>query len=178
MLQVMSQPTKIVLIGFMASGKSAIATALAPRLGWEAHQLDDDIVSKSGLPSVAAIFKEHGETFFRDLESEVALSFRDARRVVLATGGGIITRPSNMEALKTHGGLVVYLRTSFETITERAGDTSSRPLFSDKANALDLYMKRLPIYESFADIIVDTDDRSEEEVCREILHQLEPLLCR
>lgn len=178
MLSLMSQPNKIILIGFMASGKSAIAQLLAPQLGWNAHHLDDDIVSKSGLQSVAAIFKEHGEGFFRDLESSVALSLQDAQRVVIATGGGIITRASNMDALKSNGGIVVYLRTSFETITQRAGDTSSRPLFSDKASALQLYMKRLPIYESFADIIVDTDDRSEEEVCAEVLRLVEPTLCR
>jgi shikimate kinase len=178
MLPSMSQLNKIILIGFMASGKSAVAQLLAPRLGWNAHQLDDDIVSKSRLPSVSAIFKEHGELFFRDLESAVALSLRNAEKVVVATGGGIITRSSNMEALKSNGGVVVYLRTSFETITERAGDTSSRPLFSDKASALDLYIKRLPIYESFADIIVDTDDRSEDEVCNEILRHVEPMLCR
>lgn len=174
----MSPPNKIVLIGFMASGKSAIAKLLAPQLGWKAHHLDDDIVSKSGLPSVAAIFKEHGEGFFRDLESSVAHSLQGAQRVVIATGGGIITRASNIEALKSNGGIVVYLRTAFETITQRAGDTSSRPLFADRASALQLYMKRLPIYESFADIIVDTDDRSEEEVCAEVLHRVEPLLCR
>lgn len=157
----------------MASGKSAIAKLLAPRLGWTERHLDDDIVSKSGLSSVAAIFKEHGEGYFRDLESEAALSMRNAQRVVIATGGGIITRASNMENLKSDGGVVVYLRTSFETIAERAGDTSTRPLFSDKASALDLYLRRLPTYESYADITVDTDDRGEEEVCEVVLSELQ-----
>lgn len=175
----MSQCHKIVLIGFMASGKSAIAELLAPRLGWRARHLDDDIVSNSGLPSVAAIFKEHGEPFFRDLESQVALSMRDAQSVVIATGGGIITRATNMENLKSNDGIVVYLRTSFETIADRAGDTSSRPLFADKASALELYLKRLPTYESYADITVDTDDRTEEEVCEAVLGEIKKLnICR
>jgi shikimate kinase len=162
----------------MASGKSAIAKLLAPLLGWEAHHLDDDIVSKSGLPSVAAIFKELGEPFFRDLESEVALSLREARGVVIATGGGVIMRQNNMDNLKSNGGVVVYLRTSFETIAERAGDTSSRPLFADKASALELYLKRLPIYESYADITVDTDNRTEEEVCDAVARLLKLNICR
>ena len=178
MLSPMSQYNKIVFIGFMASGKSAVATLLAPQLGWDALHLDDDIVSKSGLSSVAAIFKEHGEPFFRDLESKVARSMRDARRVVIATGGGVITRDINMDNLKSNGGVVVYLRTSFETIADRAGDTSSRPLFADKASALELYLRRLPIYESYADIIIDTDDQTEEEVCDEVMRSLKLDICR
>lgn len=164
---------KVVLIGFMASGKSAVATLLAPQLGWTIRHLDDDIVSRSGLSSVAEIFKEHGEPYFRELEAEVAFSTREDSQVVIATGGGIITRDTNMEHLKHNGGVVVYLRTSFEAIAQRVGDISSRPLFANKATALELYMKRLPIYESYADIIVDTDDRSEEDVCAEIMSLLE-----
>lgn len=161
----------------MASGKSAVAAELAPHLGFAVLQVDDDIVSRSGYPSVAAIFAEKGEELFRQLESEVALSLREAKDVVISTGGGIITYPSNMENLKSNGGIVVYLRTSFETVSARAGDISSRPLFADKANALDLYKKRLPLYESYADIIVDTDGLSLEEVCSEILSQLKSSLC-
>ncbi len=127
---------------------------------------------------MAAIFKELGEPFFRDLESEVALSLREARGVVIATGGGVIMRQNNMDNLKSNGGVVVYLRTSFETIAERAGDTSSRPLFADKASALELYLKRLPIYESYADITVDTDNRTEEEVCDAVARLLKLNICR
>ena len=87
-------------------------------------------------------------------------------------------RQNNMDNLKSNGGVVVYLRTSFETIAERAGDTSSRPLFADKASALELYLKRLPIYESYADITVDTDDRTEEEVCDAVARLLKLNICR
>lgn len=168
----MRKLSKVVLIGFMASGKSAVAIELAPLLGFTAHQVDDEIVARSGYPSVAAIFAEKGEVFFRDLESEVALSLREAEDVVISTGGGIITRPANMENLKYNGGVVVYLRTSFEMISARVGDISSRPLFANKTDARELYQKRLPIYESYADIIVDTDGVSVQEVCSEILSQL------
>ena len=168
----MKMLSKVVLIGFMASGKSAVAAELAPHLGCTVRQVDDDIVSRSGYPSVAAIFAEKGEGFFRDLESEVAKSLHDSRNVVISTGGGIITRAANMSSLKSNGGIVVYLRTSFETVSARAGDLASRPLFANKTDALELYKKRLPVYESFADIIVDTDGRTVEEVCSEILSKL------
>jgi shikimate kinase len=163
---------KIVMIGFMASGKSAVAAPLAQRLGITLFNVDDEIVSRSGLPSIPAIFAEKGESHFRELEAEVAASLRDAHDVVISTGGGIITRPENMSNLRANGGVVIYLRTSFETVAERAGELASRPLFADKANALELYQQRLPIYERYADITVDTDGRSVEQVCSAIISHL------
>jgi shikimate kinase len=165
----MTSSKKLILIGFMASGKSAVATALASQLDFSMIQVDEEIVARSGLPSVAAIFAERGEAHFRDLEAQVAASLRDAQNIVISTGGGIITREENITNLKDNGGIVVYLRTSFETVAERAGDLSSRPLFANKANALELFQRRLPIYERCADIIIDTDDRAVDEVCSAIL---------
>jgi shikimate kinase len=165
----MTSSTKIVLIGFMASGKSAVASVLASKLGLTLIQVDEEIVSRSGLPSVSAIFEERGEPHFRDLEAEVAASLRDARNVVISTGGGIITREENITNLKRNGGTVIYLRTSFETITGRVGELSTRPLFANKADARELFQRRLPIYERYADIIMDTDGRTVDEVCSAIL---------
>jgi shikimate kinase len=163
---------KIIVIGFMASGKSAVAAPLAQRLGLTLFHVDEEIVSRSGFPSIPAIFAAKGETHFRELEAEVAASLRDAHDVVISTGGGIITRPENMSNLQANGGLVIYLRTSFETVAERAGDLASRPLFTNTANALELYQQRLPIYERYADIIIDTDGRSVDEVCSTIISHL------
>ena len=163
---------KIVLIGFMASGKSAVAAALAPQLGFSLIQVDEEIVTRSGHHSIPAIFAEKGEAHFRDLEAEVAASLRYAQNVVISTGGGIIGRDGNMTNLKDNDGVVVYLRSSFETVAERAGDLSTRPLFRDKEHALELFRHRLPIYERYADITIDTDKRSVEEVCSAILSQI------
>lgn len=157
----------------MASGKSAVAAAIAPRLGFTFMHVDEEIVSRSGLPSIAAIFAEKGEPYFRDLEAEVAASLRNAQDVVISTGGGIITREENITNLKDNGGLIIYLQTSFETVAARAGDLSSRPLFVNKQNALELFQRRLPIYEHHADIIVNTDGRSIDAVCSAILTQLQ-----
>ena len=168
----MTSSKKLILIGFMASGKSAVASALASKLNLPLVQVDEEIVSRSGYPTSPAIFADKGEAYFRDLEAEVAASLRDASNVVISTGGGIITREVNMTNLKENGGTIVYLRTSFETVTERAGDLSARPLFVNKANALELYERRLPIYERYADIIIDTDERSVDEVCSQILPQV------
>jgi shikimate kinase len=164
---------KLIIIGFMASGKSAVAAALAPRLGIQMIHIDEEIVERSGLLSIPAIFAQEGEPHFRNLEAGVAASLRNAHDVVISTGGGIITREENMTNLKDNGGLIVYLRTSFETVAERAGkQLAARPLFLNKDNALELFQRRLPIYERYADIIIDTDDRSVEEVCSAILTQI------
>jgi shikimate kinase len=168
----MASHTKLVLIGFMASGKSAVAMTLASKLNLPLVHVDEVIVSRSGYPTIPAIFADRGEAHFRDLEAEVAASLREAHNVVISTGGGIITRESNMTNLKENGGTIVYLRTSFDVVTERAGDLSTRPLFANKATALELYAQRLPIYERYADIIIDTDGRSVDEVCSEILTQI------
>lgn len=168
----MSSRNKLIVIGFMASGKSAVSATLASKMGLPLVQVDGEIVSRSGYPSIPAIFAEKGEAYFRDLEAEVAASLRNAHDVVISTGGGIITREENMTNLKENGGTVIYLRTSFETVTERAGDLSTRPLFANKANALELYFSRLPIYERHADIIIDTDGLTVDEVCSAILTQI------
>ncbi|MEN9846989.1 MAG: hypothetical protein RIS36_2136 [Pseudomonadota bacterium] len=168
----MASHKKLVLIGFMASGKSAVASALASKLNLPLVQVDEEIVSRSGYPTIPAIFADKGEAHFRALEAEVAASLKDAPDIVISTGGGIITRDANMTNLKENGGTIVYLRTSFETVTQRAGDLSTRPLFANKANALELYERRLPIYERYADIIIDTDGRSIDAVCSEILTKI------
>lgn len=168
----MTSCKKIVLIGFMASGKSAVAAALAPKLGFRLIQVDEEIVARSGHHSIPEIFAEKGEAHFRDLEAGVAASLRGAQNAVISTGGGIISREENMTNLKDNDGVVVYLRSSFETVAERAGDLSTRPLFRDRENALELFQRRLPIYEGYADITIDTDKRSIEEVCSAILAQI------
>jgi shikimate kinase len=166
-------PSKIILIGFMSSGKSSVAQELANRLGLQLIQTDDLIVKSSGYLSIPAIFSERGESHFRDLEESIAKSLSGQGGVVISTGGGIITRPTNMEHLTKNGGVVVFLRATFDTIASRIGDISSRPLFKDPESARTLFITRAPIYESYANITVDTDERTITEVCEEIIQQLQ-----
>ena len=164
---------KIALIGFMGSGKSSVAPLLAHRLGCTLVDTDSLILTRSGFTSIPLLFSEKGETAFRDIESEVAQSLRDSKHVVISTGGGIIGRPANMEALKNAGGLVVFLMTSFEEIQRRLAEFEDRPLFKDPKQAAALYQARFPIYTSYADIAVTTDGKTPEQVCSEILARIE-----
>lgn len=169
----MAYPSKIILIGFMGSGKSTVAEQLAPRLGYTGREMDSIIVERSGLSSIPEIFEKHGEPFFRTIESQVAQDLRNVTTAVVSTGGGVVTNPSNIENLRANGGLVIFLRTTFETICGRVTDISSRPLFRDGVQARALFEQRASVYEGHADLIIDTDRKTAEDICSEILSHLE-----
>jgi len=165
-------PRKVVLIGFMASGKSTIAKQLAELLGFSVREIDSLIVQRAGGLSVPEIFEQNGEEYFRDLESAVCASLHNEQGVVVSTGGGVITRDGNLLNLKANGGIVVFLRSSFETVVARNADLSARPLFRSVEQAKELFEQRAPIYHAWADLIVDTDGKESEPVCSEIYSAL------
>ena len=162
----------VALIGFMGSGKSSVAPLVASQLGYGLVDVDSEIVARSGFATVPEIFSAHGETFFRNLETEVVTSLAQKSRVVISTGGGIIGRSVNIEALKRGGGIVVFLQTSFTTITSRIADFSTRPLFRDIDRARALFLERQPIYHMYADHVVDTDEKEPRAVCEEIVEKI------
>jgi shikimate kinase len=164
---------KLILIGFMGSGKSSVAPLLAKRLGFTAVDADSEVVARSGCVSIRDIIIRFNEPHFRDLEAQVAASFRDSSSLVIAAGGGVIGRSENMEHLRHGGGVVVFLETSLEEVLRRVPDRSSRPLLGDPVAAQKLYHERLPVYRSYADIIVTTDGKSPSDLCSEILRLLE-----
>jgi shikimate kinase len=167
------QLKKLTLIGFMGSGKSSLAPLLAERLGFTAVDADSEIIARSGCASIEEIFSRFNETHFRELEAQVAASFRDASSIVIAAGGGVIGRATNMEHLMCNGGVVVFLETSFEEVLRRVPDRSSRPLLGDTVVAQKLYHERLPVYRGYADLIVATDGKTKIALCSEILQLLE-----
>jgi shikimate kinase len=163
---------KIAVIGFMGSGKSSVAAHLAPQIGLSLFEMDDEIVIRSGFQSIPEIFEVKGEPFFRELEADVARALAERSGLLISTGGGAVELPQNIECLKNNGGLIIYLRTSLNRIVERIGDISNRPLFRDPERVSQLYIRRMPLYESHADLIVDTDERSVAHVCSTIVELL------
>ena len=168
---------KLILIGFMGAGKSTVAANLSVQLNIPALEMDELIISRSGFGSIPEIFAAKGEAFFRDLESEVARTLAQQSNLIISSGGGVIGRPENMEQLKTNNGIVIFLRSTFATVISRNGDLTTRPLFRDGKLALALFNERAPTYACWADITVDTDDRSIGEVCSEIVSGIESLAC-
>jgi shikimate kinase len=162
----------IFLVGFMGAGKSTVGKILAEKTGYSFYDADQYIEEKAGT-TITQIFAEHGEPYFRDLESEATQELAKNQNQVIATGGGVVQRDRNWDAMKENG-VTVYLKASVETIWERIKDDTTRPLLQVEnpvETARELLNKRTPMYEK-ADIIVLTDNLSLEQAADEILSLL------
>lgn len=165
----MSAPVvqRVVLLGFMAAGKTTIGRGLAQRLGWAHLDLDREIEREQGR-SVADIFDAQGEDFFRRLEAEITPRLLARPRVVLSPGGGWITNPSLLESLPADA-LTVWLRASPEEVVRRLrADPAApdRPLLrsGDPETVVRcLLREREPLYRRAA-VAIHTDGRSTESV--------------
>jgi shikimate kinase len=140
-------PRRIVLTGFMGSGKSTVGPKLAHRLGWRFLDTDAVIESEAGI-SIADFFALHGEPAFRDLEHSTIARLSAKDSLVLALGGGAIEREATRSLLlTTPGTLLVHLEVELATTLRRcAGSEGSRPVLADQANIAARYQRRLPLY--------------------------------
>ena len=166
MKPVLLNAERIILIGFMGSGKTSVGRALATRLGWEMVDTDALVETRAGA-IVADIFREKGEPAFRELEAEVLASLRGRRNLVIATGGGAPTQARNRDFFT--GQAVFHLRVSLENVLHRTRGNRERPLLSQGEEAVRaLYENRRPVYESMG-TGVETDGRDPADVAEEIL---------
>ncbi len=161
--------SNIVLTGFMATGKTVVGRRLAERLGYAFVDLDSLIEEEAGK-TIPQIFAEKGEPAFRELEARVVGRAALRTQSVIATGGGAVVDPRNMEALKRRG-FVIALRADPETILRRVGGGKDRPMLAGDEpdrRIRDLLSLREEAY-ARAHISVDTSKRSVEEVVECIL---------
>lgn len=128
------QVGSIYLCGFMASGKSILAKALAKELGWDFRDLDAVIEQNEGMP-ITEIFKEKGEDYFREKEWEYLLSLTKEFKGIVALGGGALQDQRILDHLKVHG-LLVFVDAPMEKIVERVYASDERPILYDKAGKI------------------------------------------
>lgn len=160
----------ITLIGFMGAGKSSVGKKLACALEWEFIDTDAAIQDVMGI-SIPEIFERYGEKRFRSEEKYLVKRLSNLQNHVIATGGGLIINPENMELLSKNS-LLIWLYASLEKIRERVGDNSPRPLLKrDWEQTEALWLKRQPVYRQ-ADLHIDTTDKDLEEVVNSILAEL------
>ncbi len=162
----------IFLVGFMGAGKSTVGKIVAEKLGYGFCDADMYIEEQAGT-TITQIFADHGEDHFRDLESESTETLASEDNKVIATGGGVVQRDRNWDAMKA-GGITIYLRATIESVWERIKDDNTRPLLqvdNPVDTARELLSKRTPMYEK-ADIIIDTDNFSPEQVADQVLSKL------
>lgn len=158
----------IVLVGFMGTGKTTIATALANRLKMRYVSTDDLIEKKEGR-TINEIFQKSGEGYFRDVESAVIRDASCMEGLVIDTGGGAVLREENMSYLKS-GGIVICLSADEDTVMERTKKYKHRPLLNvedPKRKIRDLLAKRAPFY-SKADHTIDTGKLTAKQVVDKI----------
>lgn len=163
---------RVILTGFMGTGKTAVGTVLADRLNY--LFLDTDMmVEKEIGRSISEIFEKEGEAAFRTYEKKMVKRALDKEKVVIATGGGAVIDPENLNLMKEKG-FVIGLSASPEVILQRVSDFEDRPLLKtkDALNKIRSLLSHRSAYYREADKIIDTTSQLIEETVEEILKVL------
>lgn len=156
----------IFLTGFMASGKSTVGPILANTIGWEFLDLDKVIEQKVNK-KIVDIFKDEGEFYFRELESETLKELTKLSRHVISLGGGTIESEENLSQIKENG-ILIYLETSPEAAYRRLRFKRDRPalLFDNNEptkeeflNRINTILNRRLKYYNQADLKMNTDNK-------------------
>jgi len=161
----------IILIGFMGVGKGTIARALVKKTDYFAIDTDDLIESLENK-KIKKIFKESGESYFRDLEKKCALwCEKNITNTIISTGGGFY-KQKNIKKI----GRVIYLQSTFDTILQGLYNAPNsqkklkkRPLLNNLVEARKIYEERVKEYEKVADIIINVEDWNQNKAVSNIL---------
>lgn len=167
----------IFLIGYRCTGKSTVGRGLAEKLDWKFVDADAELVSEQGL-SIARIVSESGWEGFRRIEKSVLARLCESKNQVIATGGGVVLDRENVRLMKGNGP-IIWLRASPQTVYRRMlqdnNTLASRPALTDGKlwdEILETLSDRQPLYDLAMSGFVDTDDKTADTVCDEILSLL------
>lgn len=156
----------IILIGFMATGKTTVGKLLAQKLNMKFVDTDK-LIEKNEDMSINEIFNIYGENYFRKIENKIIKNLENKNNTVISTGGGIILNSQNIDILRKNGK-IFFLDTSIEKIKDRLKNNKSRPLNKDLQSIIDLYESRYNLYLNAADYILNSD-KTLSETCKEII---------
>ena len=159
----------LILCGMMGSGKTTVSVALSNLLGWEHMDTDERIASRYG--NITDIFQRQGEEYFRTLETELCAELLQRDELVISTGGGLVLRQENVDLLKKNG-VIVYLRATLPTLVKRLSNDKDRPLLQGQdleKRLTSLLEERSAIYERTSAFFVDVDNKTPEDIAKEII---------
>ena len=164
----------IILIGYMGSGKSTVGRKAAKAVKYSFLDTDDLIEKEEGM-TIAKLFEEKGEPYFREKETEtIKRLIAEPKGNIIATGGGLPMKAGNAELLKELG-TVIYLKAETDTLVKRLSGDTARPLLKNgdlREKIETMLAVRGPVYEACADVVLQTDNMS----FYEIICQIENLL--
>jgi shikimate kinase len=156
----------------MGAGKTTVGKTLA-RLTGRSFVDTDDLISKT-YGAISDIFKNHGEQYFRNLEKQTAKELSKKGGMIIATGGGFVICQDNVNLLKEQGK-IVYLSAEEETLYSRLATDKDRPLLQTgdlREKIHSLILSRAPVYEKVADLVVAVDNKTAEEIAKEIIERV------
>ncbi|MBA3816456.1 MAG: shikimate kinase [Parachlamydiaceae bacterium] len=160
---------KIILIGFMGSGKSTVSKQLGLLLKQPVIEMDELVLHKTSAKNMHEVFSKGGELLLRETEIALAQEYASIEEdMIISTGAGVVLNKITLDYLKAPCDQIFFLNACFETIAERLVDDKSRPLFKNIFEAKSLYQFRQPLYLKYADQIINVDNKSIEDVALEI----------
>ena len=164
---------KIILIGFMGSGKTAVAEQLGNKLNIDSIEMDAIVLERNKTKDMDELFKKGGEILLLEWEIALAKEWRDIEHAIISTGGGVVLNKIILDYLRVPNGSVVFLDVPFRLIQNRVGlDKTARPLFTNIKSAFELFKHRLPLYKKYSDIIIKAHDKEPQQIAEEIIKKL------
>ena len=164
---------KITLIGFMGSGKTAVAKELGNKLNTDTIEMDAIVLERNKTKNMEELFKKGGEILLREWEIQLAKEWRDIEHAIISTGGGVVINKIILDYLREPNGTIVFLDVPFNVIQNRVKlDKTPRPLFTDVKSAFSIFKHRLPLYKKYADIIIKAQDKEPVQIAEEIIRKL------
>lgn len=160
---------KIILIGFMGSGKSSVAKKLGHLLKLPILEMDELVFQKTNTKNMDEVFTKGGELLLRETEIAIGQEYASTDNIVISTGAGVVLNKIILDYFKKNDGKILFLNATFQTIALRLADDDLRPLFKNRVEAESLYHFRQPLYLKYADRVVDVDKKSVEEIAQEIV---------
>lgn len=167
----MIRQPNLVLIGFMATGKTTVGRACARQLGLRFRDSDRLVEQRAGKP-IPRIFTEDGEAAFRQMETEAIRTLCSSPPLVISTGGGTVMNGLNVARLRRNG-FVVLLWAEPDELACRVGNPAKRPLLADCADPSqrigELLAKREPAYRAAAHAVVESTGRTRDETVERVV---------